>query len=152
MADRERLLSAQHPPGTRDAHEKFCTTEEWAPVKNARGQKVRHHVTYELGLHDGRILRTRVSRPVNRTTYGPSLWSAILRDQLEVTADIFWECVNEGILPDRGAPEVPAEALPLSLVVQLTRTAGLSEEAVAAMSKAEAVQALSDYWTSQLQD
>lgn len=143
-------MSVKHPPGTRDDHEKFCKIEDWAPVKNARGQKVRHHPTYELALHDGRILRTRISRPVDRTTYGPSLWSAILRDQLEVSADAFWGCVAGGVLPDRGAPEVPAEALPLSLVIQLTRTAGLSEDAVAAMSKAEAVQALNDFWTAQI--
>jgi hypothetical protein len=142
-------LSVKHPPGTRDDHETFCKVENWAPVKNARGQKVRHHATYELTLHDGRILRTRISRPVDRTTYGPSLWGAILRDQLEVSEDVFWGCVKDGTLPDRGAPEVPAEALPLSLVIQLTRTARFSEEAVGAMSRAEAVQALSDYWMSQ---
>ncbi|MCU1517459.1 MAG: Cytotoxic translational repressor of toxin-antitoxin stability system [Pseudarthrobacter sp.] len=57
---------------------------------------------------------------------------------------------QDGVLPDRGAPEVPPEALPLSPVIPLTRTAGIPEETVAAMSKADAVPALSDYWTSQL--
>lgn len=120
-------------------------------MKNARGQKVRHHATYELVLHDGRILRTRISRPVDRTTYGHSLWGAILKDQLEVTADEFWGCVKDGQLPDRGAPEVPSEALPLALVIQLTQTAGLPEEVVAAMTKAEAVQALNEFWMTQIQ-
>jgi len=143
-------LSVKHPPGTRDDHETFCKTENWAPVKNARGQRVRHHATFELLLHDGRILRTRISRPVDRTSYGPSLWGAILRDQLDVSTDVFWDCVKDGVLPDRGAPEVPAEALPLSLVIQLTKTAGISEETVAAMTKAQAVQALNDFWTAQL--
>lgn len=42
---------------------------------------------------DGRVLRTRVSHPVDRTDYGKSLWSHILRDQLEVSEAQFWECV-----------------------------------------------------------
>ncbi|HEX9088860.1 MAG TPA: cytotoxic translational repressor of toxin-antitoxin stability system [Arthrobacter sp.] len=142
-------MSDKHGPGTRDEHEQFCTKEDWTPATNARGQKVRHHATYELPLHDGRILRTRISRPVNRTTYGPSLWGAILRDQLEVTADSFWSCIKDGVLPDRGGPEVPPTALPLSLVILLTQTARISEERVAAMTKAEAVQAMNDFWTTQ---
>ena len=115
---------------------------------NAKGQKVRHHATYELALHDGRILRTRISRPVDRTTYGPSLWGEILKNQLEVTPEEFWKCVKEGALPDRGAPKAPTTALPLELVMLLTKTAGIPEATVAAMSKEEAVHAMNDYWTS----
>jgi hypothetical protein len=45
-----------------------------------------HHVTYELDLPDGRILRTRISHPPGRTTYGPSsLWAHVPRDQLQVS-------------------------------------------------------------------
>lgn len=142
-------MTRQYAPGTRDDHEKFCTTEAWVPVKNARGKKVRHHITFELALHDGRILRTRISRPVNRTAYGPSLWGAILKDQLEVQAEEFWACVKDGKLPPRGVPIIPTAALPLQLVIQLTKTVGIPEETVAAMTKAEAVQALNDYWTAQ---
>ncbi|NJC21035.1 hypothetical protein BJ994_000111 [Arthrobacter pigmenti] len=115
---------------------------------NAKGQKVRHHATYELVLHDGTVLRTRISRPVDRTTYGSSLWGAILKDQLRVTPDEFWSCVNEGVLPDRGAPAVPAEALPLELVHLLTKTAGLSESEVASLTKEEAVRIMNDHWAS----
>ena len=57
---------------------------------DARGGKVIHYITYELPLFDGRRLRTRVWRPADNTTYGPSLWKAILRDRLEVTEDEFW--------------------------------------------------------------
>lgn len=141
-------MSHKYPPGTRDDHEAFCRTEEWQPVLNAKGQKVRHHATYELALHDGRILRTRISRPVDRTAYGPSLWGETLKNQLEVTPDEFWGCVKEGALPDRGAPEAPTTALPLELVILLTKTARIPEATVAAMSKEEAVQAMNDYWTS----
>nr|WP_224091253.1 cytotoxic translational repressor of toxin-antitoxin stability system [Arthrobacter sp. StoSoilB13] len=141
-------MSQKYPPGTRDDHETFCRTEEWQPVPNAKGQKVRHHATYELALHDGRILRTRISRPVDRTAYGPSLWGEILKNQLDVTPDEFWGCVKDGDLPDRGLPEAPTTALPLELVILLTKTAKIPEATVATMSKEEAVQAMNAYWTS----
>ena len=54
-------------------------------MRNARGGTVTDHITYELPLLDGRRPLTRVSRPANNTTYGPSLCKTILRDQLEVT-------------------------------------------------------------------
>ncbi|WP_426977404.1 cytotoxic translational repressor of toxin-antitoxin stability system [Pseudarthrobacter sp. O4] len=110
---------------------------------------MRHHATYRLVLPDGRILRTRISRPLNRTTYSPSIWNHILQDQLVVGDDEFWACVDDGVLPARGAATVPAAALPLALVWQLTHTVGLDEREVARMTKEQAVQAINDYWMSQ---
>nr|MDQ3359991.1 hypothetical protein [Actinomycetota bacterium] len=56
----------------------------------------------ELERHDGRVLRTRVSRPANRESYGPALWKPILTEQLSVTEEQFWACVKDRRLPDRG--------------------------------------------------
>lgn len=134
------------PQPTRQFHEKFCQVEEWTPVRDARGRAGTHHITYELGLRDGRILRTRISHPVDRTTYGPSIWRHILRDQLQVTDAEFWRCARDGVKPDRGEPEVPAEALPAELVYLLIHRVGLDETAVAAMTKDEAVARLNQYW------
>lgn len=119
------------PALTRGAHEAFCKTEGWQLVRNARGKTGTHHVTYELQLHDGRILRTRILHPVNRDTYGQEIWSHILRDQLAVDQAAFWACVQEGIKPDRGAPEAPAGALPADLVHLLLTRVRLSETVVA---------------------
>lgn len=79
----------------------------------SRGNTGDHH-RYELVLPDGRILYTRVSFAVNdRDTYGPQMWSHIRRDQLDVTHEEFWACVNEGEKPSRGVVEVePREAIP----------------------------------------
>lgn len=134
------------PQPTRQFHEKFCQVENWTPVRNARGRTGTHHVTYELGLTDGRILRTRISHPVDRTTYGPSIWSHMLHDQLEVVDADFWRCVHEGVKPNRGEPEMPAEALPAELVHLLINRVGIDEAAVAAMTKDEAVARLNQYW------
>ncbi|MFB9165793.1 MULTISPECIES: cytotoxic translational repressor of toxin-antitoxin stability system [Arthrobacter] len=124
-------------------------TEKWELVVNARGKPVRHHTTYRLALKDGRILRTRISRPVDRTTYSASIWNHVLQDQLTVEDDLFWACVEDGVLPARGTASVPESAIPLALVWQLTRTAGIDEAVVARMTKEQAVQAINDYWMSQ---
>lgn len=135
------------PQPTRQDHNKFCDIEGWTPVRDARGRTGTHHVTYELDLPDGRVLRTRISHPVDRGTYGSSLWSHVLRDQLLVSEEEFWACVRDGIKPDRGLPERPAKALPADLVHLLIARVALAESEVAAMNKAEAVERLNRYWT-----
>lgn len=135
------------PQPDRERHERFCCIEEWDRVRDARGRTGTHHVTYELPLHDGRILRTRISHPVDRTVYGAALWGHILRDQLDVTDAEFWDCVQNRRLPDRGLPAPPKEALPADLVYLLIHRVGLAEEAVAALSKEQAVERLQRYWT-----
>ena len=107
------------PQPTRQDHDKFCDVEVWTPVRDARGRTGTQHVTYELNLPDGRILRMRISHPPDRTAYGSSLWSHILRDQLAVSEEEFWRCVRDGVKPDRGVPEAPPEALPADLVYLL---------------------------------
>ncbi len=108
--------------GSRRDHDRFSRIEGWTEVRNARGKPVGHHIAYELTLPDGRILRTRISRPPNNETYGPRLWNTILTDQLHVTDAEFWACVSNDDLPDRGAAGVsdpPAHALPAGLVHHL---------------------------------
>lgn len=141
-------MNSSWPEPTRADHIRFCEIEGWRCVRDARGRAGTHHITYELDLPDGRMLRTRVSRPPDRTTYGPSLWSHILRDQLDVTEEEFWACVQEGAKPNRDTPSVPAEALPAEMVHLLLTRVGLSEAEVAALSKAEAAQLLNEFWTS----
>ena len=135
------------PEPTRKDHEAFCAAEGWLRVRDARGRTGTHHVTYELALPDGRVLRTRISHPVDRSGYGPSLWGHILRDQLQVTEQEFWACVRENMKPERGAPEPPATALPADLVHMLITRVGLPEAEVAAMSKDQAIARLQQYWT-----
>ena len=135
-----------HPTPTRVDHEKFCQAEGWTTVRNARGKKTSHHVTYELALPDGRILRTRVSHPMDRTDYGPSIWSHILREQLMVTEDEFWDCVSNGVPPSRGAPQIPSNSLPADLVYQLVVKFRIPESEVAEMDKERAVNLLQHLW------
>jgi len=140
-------VSAGRRIGTRDDHERFCEVEGWDQVRSARGKLTGHHATYELALPDGRILRTRISRPVDATVYGVSLWDHILRDQLDVTEDEFWSCAKDGRQPERSpAPAEPETALPLGLVMTLKRELGLSEDELRTITKDDAVARLNEHW------
>lgn len=135
-------------PGTRRDHNRFCQAEGWSEVRNARGKEVAHHITYELNLPDGHVLRTRVSRPADATTYGASLWKHILTDQLQVGEGEFWDCVSGGVRPDRGAAAGPAPAaLPASLAYQLIHEAGVPEDEVARMTLQRATELMGEHWS-----
>ncbi|MCC7128522.1 MAG: cytotoxic translational repressor of toxin-antitoxin stability system [Microbacteriaceae bacterium] len=129
---------SKHPAPTRELHRKFCLTEGWQLVPNARGRAVTHHETFKLTTPQGEILRTRISHPPGRQTYSPTMWSHILRDQLHVTPAEFWACVTKGTLPDRGAIRIPDSALPLALVSRLIRDLGMSRSEIANLTADEA--------------
>lgn len=136
------------PTPTRQDHQKFCEVEGWEPVRTARGRTGTHNLTFELALPDGRILRTRISHPPDRSTYGPGIWSHILRDQLDVSEDVFWECVRNGVKPARSEPEAPtADPIPAEVVHMLIARVRLAEADVARMTKEEAIARLNQYWT-----
>ena len=137
-----------HPSATRAHHLTFCAREGWAEVRSSRGKGVAHHVTFELSLPDGRILRTRISRPPNRSEYGPRLWAHILRDQLDVSEDEFWACVTRRVVPSRGAPPAAGAGLPADLVYQLLHRVGLSESELAAMSTKQAAARMARFWAT----
>ncbi len=139
------------PRATRADHDAFCRTEGWTRVRDARGRTGTHHVTYELALPDGRILRTRVSHPPDRTDYGDALWRHVLRDQLGVSEEAFWACVRDGVRPTRGAPSVPARGIPAGVVHRLIHTVGLSEREVARMTREEAIARLDAYWSGRVE-
>jgi hypothetical protein len=135
------------PAPTRADHDKFCRAEGWTPVRDATGSTGTHHITYELVLPDGRILRTRISHPPNRTNYGAGMWAHILRDQLDVDEATFWAAVRDGVKSARSTPAVPAESLPAELAFLLVDRVGISRAEIAAMTKAEAIERLNRYWT-----
>lgn len=137
-------MSQSWPQADRAVHKQFVETEGWTEVDSA------HHDTYELELPNGDVLRTRISRPPSKKhTYGRSMWSHILRDQLDVTAAEFWACVNEGQIPDRGEDDAaPAEAIPVEVVQLLVDRVGLTARQVKSLSRADAIERLNQYWAT----
>jgi hypothetical protein len=139
---------SKFPAPDRERHDDFCVIERWELVHGSTGKPVKHHRTYELVIPSGDILRTRISKPVDRTTYSSSMWSAILRDQLKITAKEFWECVYEKVLPDRGgaARESNPKALPLHILSELIDRLGMAPEAAIRLSLEEAVTRIAQFW------
>ena len=133
---------------TRKDHERFCQMDGWRRVQDASDRGGTHHVTYGLALPEGGTLRTRISHPVDHSSYSRSIWSHILRDQLRVSEETFWACVRDGVKPDRGVPLPDKEALPADMVNLLITRVGLSDEEVAEMTKDEAIARLQRFWTN----
>ena len=143
-----RRPAVSHPAPTRRDHLRFCEVEGWSLVRSAVGNRSTHHETYELELPDGSVLRTRISRPPDRTGYGAALWSHVLRDQLQTSSDEFWQCVQTGTPPDRGAPEARAGAIPTDLLYLLKNRVGLTDEELAEMTRQTAIERAQQYWTT----
>jgi hypothetical protein len=135
------------PEPIRKDHQQFCLNEGWTQVRNAVG-KAGHHVTFELTLADGQILRTRISHPPYRQSYGPSIWAHILREQLRVSEDEFWTCVREKQVPQRGRGGPVMPSIPAGVVAQLL-SHGVEESKVRLMSRAEAIERLNLIWSEE---
>lgn len=136
------------PAATRDDHRRFCESEGWRLVRSATGNRSTHHETYELELPDGDVLRTRISRPPDRTVYGSGLWSHILRDQLRVSQQESWQCVNDGTLPPRSQPAMPKDSIPTEVLYLLKQRVGLTDDQLAEMTAEAAIERLQQYWTT----
>jgi hypothetical protein len=74
------------------------------------------------------------------------MWSAILRDQLDIKEKDFWACVHDGKVPTRSESTPPVEAIPAQVVYLLIHEAKIPEFEVAAMSKDEAIVRLNQFW------
>jgi hypothetical protein len=102
------------------------------------------------------ILRSRCSHPIDNTEIGdPGLWRIILADQLMVTAEEFWACVDSGELPKRGgdgrglageAEPEPDPPLSPSLARGLQQHLGLSGEDLEGISQEQGEALLSQHW------
>jgi hypothetical protein len=95
------------------------------------------------------VLRTRISPPVNRTTYGRAMCRHILTEQLQVSEEEFWAFVDDGQPPPRGATDMPvqAAAIPASLVYRLIHEVGLSEEEISRLTRTEAIDRMQAHWS-----
>lgn len=138
------MSGTAHRAATRRDHNEFCVIEDWKLLRT-----VSHHRTYTLTLMDGRILRTRISHPVGRDSYAPSMLSHILRDQLECTKDQFFQCADHKILPPRPtAPNSEPQGLDLKVVYQLKHALNLPDAEIMKLTVAQAHQLLADHYNN----
>lgn len=135
-------------------HRRFCEVDGWED-KDAKSKKPKgDHHRYVKVLPDGTPLYTRVSHGTGEYR-SPSFWSSILRDQLQVTQDQFWEAVDKGVPPVRASqvpdPSPPAgKPIPMELLQILRYAAGIPLAEIAAMTLEEAEGARREWEESQL--
>ncbi len=134
-------------------HRRFCEVDGWQD-KDARSKKTKgDHHRYVKVLPDGKPLFTRVSHGSGQYR-SPSFWGMILREQLGVTEDQFWDAVEKGVVPTRASaePKPPGdEPLPMELVTQLRYAVGLSIHEIGSMTLDEAEIALRQ-WEESLEE
>jgi hypothetical protein len=142
-------VSARRVPTRNDLH-RFWIREGWEQVQST------HHPTFELKLIDGVILRSHCSNPIDGSTIDdPKLWRNILADQLMVTAEEFWACVDDDELPKRGADgrglagqaeREPLQPLSPSLTRGLMQHLGMSAADLEGVSQEAGEEMLSKHW------
>lgn len=117
----------------------YVTNDGWTEEPSlARGRRrTGDHRRYSRELPDGTRLRTKVSHD-EHAEIGEDLFHRILRDQLRVNEERFWEVVRgrTGAVTERTQPSV--EPIPGWLVARLLLTVGLPEAVVARMTPEEA--------------
>lgn len=79
----------------------FVAADAWREISvRERSGSRRRHIFYEKVLEDGRVLQTHVSHS-SQKSMSPGRFSSLLRNELEVSKDGFWECIRTGEPVDR---------------------------------------------------
>ena len=123
----------------------FLAADNWTKLQ---GTGKRPHDFYEKVLPDGRILQTHASRADDKTP-SPGRFRLILREQLEVTVDGFWEAFRTGEPVKRPQPDqddLPAEH-DAWVVAVLVGPLHLSAGEVGHLSREAAEQLVHEYWS-----
>lgn len=139
---------SRYPAPTREHHDDVCTTEDLTVVRGVTGRPVKPHRTYELALWDGRILRTRISKPIDSTTYGARMWAHILRQQLTVSQDEFLGLRSplDEARPSRPRQVASRAALPLHMYRLLVQI-GATDEEIAQLDPASAAPRIAAFYS-----
>lgn len=108
----------------------------------------RPHDFYEKVLPDGRVLQTHVSRAKDKAP-SPDRFRMILRDQLEVSVDAFWNAVKTGEPVDRPQPAEPVVVVEHDawVVAVLVGQLHMSPDELATLSREEAERLVHEHWS-----
>jgi hypothetical protein len=128
--------------------EDFLGADGWRQVKKGeRGGSRSRHVFYEKTLADGRVLQTHISHS-RQKTLSPGRFSSVLRHQLEVSRQQFWEGirtqrpVDRPVEPEEGPVEHEAW-----VVAVLVGELHMSAEQIAALSREEGQKLVQEHWS-----
>lgn len=128
----------------------FLAADGWRELPSgARGGSSADHIFYEKTLTDGRVLQTHVSHSA-RKSVSAGRFRAILRHQLEVSKDAFWDAIRTGTPVERPAPLEAPEPFqhPAWVVAVLTGRLHMGGEDIAKLSPDEAQARVQQFWTT----
>lgn len=121
--------------------EEFCRIDGWKLVRET------DHRFFQKVLASGEVLETHTSFASGKAM-SQGRFGAILRTQLEVTREQFWETLRTGRPVERPAPVEPAAPRHKLYVVQvLARELGMSEDEIAGLSVEEAERVVHEHWS-----
>jgi len=122
----------------------FCKVDQWVLARQSK------HAVYKKVLPDGTALQTEASRGKDRDNIGARLFHFILRVELQVSEEEFWDAIRNGEPARRPAHPAPPEAPPrpsAGLVHQLRKHVRLSDEEIGKLSKDDAVKMLNEHFS-----
>lgn len=128
----------------------FLAVDGWRELPSgARGGRSADHVFYEKALPDGRVLQTHVSHSATKSL-SAGRFRDILRHQLAVSKDAFWEAIRTGTPVDRPASVEAPEPYqhPAWVVAVLVGTLHMTGEDIAKLSPDEAQARVHQFWTT----
>lgn len=131
----------------------YVTNDGWTEEPNlARGRRrTGDHRRYFRELPDGTRLRTKVPHDED-AEIGEDLFHRILRDQLRVAEERFWQVIRGHVGDANEVARPSLEPVPGWLVARLLLTVGLPEPEVAQMTPDEARAAWLRYQTRSRED
>ncbi len=121
--------------------EEFCKRDGWEQIRST------DHEFYRKVLSDGTVLETHVSFSSNKTM-SPGRFMSILRAQLKVSQEDFWDTLRTGRPAPRPSEPLPEPQRHEGWVIQvLTMQFGLGPSEIEQLSPEQAKQFIYNHWT-----
>jgi hypothetical protein len=122
----------------------FCKADQWNLSRQTK------HAVYRRVLADGTALQTEASRGKDADDIGVGLFHFILRVELRVSEEEFWEAIRTGEPARRPAHPAPPRVPPkpsAGMVHQLRKYLRLGDDEISELSKDEAIEKLNEYFS-----
>lgn len=128
--------------------EDFLRADEWRKLETGeRGGARSRHVFYEKVLAGGRVLQTHVSHSRQKTV-SAGRFGSILREQLEVSRDEFWRCVQTQTPVDRPVPtDDPVPEHDAWVVAVLVADLHMTADEIGKLSPEQVRRLVEEHWS-----
>ena len=121
--------------------EEFCKRDGWQHIRSA------DHQFYRKVLGDGTVLETHISFSSNKTM-SPGRFMSVLRTQLKVSQEDFWDTLRTGKPAPRPSTPLAEPRRHEGWVIQvLTLQLDLGLSQIEQLTPEQAMQLIYDYWS-----